>query len=138
ELPFVESGYVDREEIQRAQRAIRQLYETRGYPFARVSGREVRQDRLHRTLHFEIDEGPRLEIAKLRVHGNSVFDDATLTRNLGTQPFQVFESGGYLQTEQLLSDLRKIETRYHKKGYLRAVVDRYTLEIVGNGELIVH
>jgi len=138
EMPFVESGYVDREEIERAERAIRQLYETRGYPFARVRGEEIREDRLHRRLRFEIDEGPRLEIAEVRLHGNTTMESSTLKAGLGTQPFRVFESGGYLQTEQLLSDLRKIESRYRKKGYLRTVVDRYTLEIAGDGELIVH
>jgi outer membrane protein insertion porin family len=137
ELPFEKSGYVDRAEIRNAERAIRQLYETRGYPFAKVEGREARRDRLHRTLHFEIQEGPRVEIDRVRIHGNDAIGDDKLRERLGTRPFRVFESGGYLQTEQLLNDFRKIEKSYREKGYLRAVVERYALE-VDEGEMTVH
>ena len=129
ELPFYQSGYVDREEIRRAERTIRQLYETRGYPFARVQGVEVRRDRLHRTLRFEIQEGERLEIAEVRFHGNEALSDRQLAEGLGTKPFEIFESGGFLQTEQLLNDLRRIESKYYDRGYLRAYVDRYALNV---------
>ncbi len=136
ELPFDESGYVDRAEIDQAERAIRQLYETRGYPFARVEGREIREDRLHRRLEFEIGEGRRVEIDRVVVHGNGALGEEKLTEGLGTRPFRVFESGGFLQTEQLLNDFRQIEKRYREAGFLRAVVERYVLEVDG-GELTV-
>ena len=41
---------VDPEELARAERAIEQLYQTRGYPFAQATAREVRTDRLDREL----------------------------------------------------------------------------------------
>ena len=139
ELPFYRSGYVDPEEIRRAERAIRQLYETRGYPFARVRAEEIRRDRLHRRLEFTIREGPRLEIEALEFHGNRAIGDATLAEGLGTRPFRVFESGGFLQTEELLNDLRRIEQAYRSKGYLRAVVERFELEVDRRrNELVVH
>ena len=139
ELPFFESGYVDAEEIERAERAIRQLYETRGYPFARVEGTEVREDRLHRSLQFQIEEGPRLEIDAVRFHGNRVLSNRQLSEGLGTRPFQLFESGGFLQTEQLLSDFRKIEAKYRERGYLRAVVERFELRVDQAGDdIVVH
>ena len=139
ELPFSESGYVDREEIRRAERAIRQLYETRGYPFARVDGRETRRDRLDRVIEFEIDAGKRFEIRGVVLHGNEHIDRATLLADFGTRRFGLFDEGGYLQSEQLLGDLQKVEGVYRSKGFLGAIVERYELEIMpGKNVLRVH
>ncbi|MFU8804584.1 MAG: POTRA domain-containing protein [Bradymonadaceae bacterium] len=139
QLPFFESGYVDREEIQRAQTAIRKLYETRGYPYARVRGEEIQVDTLLRTLRFEINEGPQLQISSLEVHGNASIPSATLLRGFGTQPFGLFDTGGYLQTDQLLADFLKLEAAYRERGFLQAVVERFAFERTARGDgLIVH
>lgn len=130
ELPFNESGYVDEQEIRRAERALEGLYETRGYPFARVRGTQSRREGLDRELTFDIAEGPQLEIAELVIHGNDNIAAAELTRDLGTRPFGLFETGGYLQTNQLLADFVKIEQLYRDRGYLTASVDRFEVEII--------
>ncbi len=139
EMPFFESGYVDREELVRAGRAIEQLYQTRGYPFAEVTAREVRTDRLDRELIFEVEEGRRFEIADVVIHGNRAVKDEVLTEKLGTRAYALFERGGFLQTAQLLGDIRTIEQRYTERGYLRAEVRRYELRVDREaGELEVH
>jgi outer membrane protein assembly factor BamA len=130
ELPFYDSGYVDTEEIRRAERAIRQLYETRGYPFAQVQGVETRRDRLDRVLTFNIEAGERLEIRDLVVHGNQRTSRQELVANFGTRRFGLFEEGGYLQSEQLLGDLSKLEGVYRNKGFLQATVERFKLEVI--------
>jgi outer membrane protein insertion porin family len=139
EMPFYESGYVDPEELARAERAIEQLYQTRGYPFAQATAREVRTDRLDRELIFEIDEGKRFEIAEVAIHGNKAIGDGALKEGLGTRAYALFERGGFLQTAQLLGDIRTIEQRYTERGYLRAEVRRYELRVDQKaGELEVH
>ena len=130
QMPFYESGYVDPEEIRRGARAIETLYETRGYPFAQVRGVERRTDRQQRVIAFEIDEGPQLEIADIVLHGNERVDEDVLTRELGTRRFGLFETGGYLQTDQLLADFAKIEERYRERGYLAATVERFEIEVL--------
>jgi outer membrane protein insertion porin family len=130
QMPFYESGYVDDEEIRRASRAIEKLYETRGYPFATAQGTESRRDRLDRVLQFQIDAGPQLEIAELVFHGNTHIDDAVLTEDLGTRPFGLFETGGYLQTDQLLGDFSRIEEIYRERGYLQATVHSFAVEVL--------
>ncbi|MFB6263389.1 MAG: POTRA domain-containing protein, partial [Bradymonadaceae bacterium] len=138
ELPFVESGYVDGEAIDRAERSIEQLYETRGYPLAEVEGRESVDDRLHRKLVFEIEEGPKLTIAGIRFHGRSALSRRKLLDQMGTESFRLFSTGGFLQTEQLLNDLRTLEEVYRRHGYLRARVTRWELEILEGDQLRLH
>ncbi len=128
-LPFYESGYVDAEEIRRAEREIERLYQTRGHPFAKVRGEENRRDELDRVITFTIREGPRLEIQKVTLSGNSAIDADTLTADFGTRSYGIFETGGFLQTDQLLADISQIEQLYREAGYLTAVVPRYRVAI---------
>ncbi len=137
ELPFFESGYVDREEIRRAEAAIRKLYETRGYPFAEVSAQEIRRDDLDRVLEFNVKEGPELEIREIKFHGNKTIDSDTFLEVMGTRVFALFDVGGYLQTDQLLGDFSRIEGLYREKGYNKALVERFALEQLDDG-LRVH
>lgn len=131
-LPFFESGYVDGEEIRRAERAIERLYQTRGHPFARVKGEEIRRDDLDRAIDFSIREGPRLEIDAVRLVGNSSIDAETLKSDFGTRSYGIFETGGYLQTEQLLSDILKVEEAYRSEGFLTVTVPGYYVDIEGD------
>jgi outer membrane protein insertion porin family len=129
DLPFEESGYVDEEEITRASRAIEQLYQTRGYPFARVTGEEVVEDRLDRSIVFQIDPGNRIRIRDIRFHGNDNVSSEELRKAIGTTEFSLFEEGGFLQMDQLLSDLARIEEVYRSRGYLRVTVPRFALQL---------
>ncbi len=128
-LPFSETGYIDDEEIRRAERELESLYETRGHPFAEVTGREEREDRLNRRIVFEIDEQRSFQISKIVLHGNEALSDRELTRAFGTRAYQLFGTSGILQTNQLLSDIRRLEKRYREQGYLQAHVRRYDLEL---------
>jgi outer membrane protein assembly factor BamA len=139
ELPFYESGYVDDEELLRAERAIRKLYETRGYPLAEVRATEERHDHLDRGIEFAIEAGPRLQIEGIRIHGNEHLSKAELTKDFGTRTFGLFADGGYLQSEQLLADLLQIEEAYRSAGFLQATVERYEVQLLPNREeLRVH
>lgn len=136
ELPFLDSGFVDPEEIRRAERAIRQLFETRGYPFAQVTGSEERRDRLDRALIFDIDSGPQLKVDAIRLHGNNRFEADKLLANFGTRTFGLFTEGGYLQGEQLLDDLNHLEDFYHSEGYLKARVTRFELRLMPDDDAL--
>jgi outer membrane protein insertion porin family len=130
QLPFQESGYVDQEEIARASRALEQFFQTRGYPFARVRGEEKVVDRLDRSIVFDIQPGDRLKIRDIVLHGNEALESDELRDAIGTTEFSLFEEGGFLQIDQLLSDLGRIEEVYRARGYLRATVRRFGLQIL--------
>lgn len=134
QLPFIETGYVDREAISQAEHEIRKLYETRGYPFTGVSGKEIIVDRDTRSIDFEIIEGPQLKINEIVLHGNKHIPSSALMYGFGTQRYALFSPGGYLQTDQLLDDFSKIEAAYRQLGYLQAVVVRFSLEALPSGK----
>ena len=136
-LPFYESGYVDAEEIRRAERAIEQLYETRGHAFARVQGSEEKRDQLDRSITFKIQEGPKVEIREIVFEGLSVFTEAEVLEVMSTRVFALFDVGGYLQTDELLGDLLRIEALYREKGYHQALVRRFNLERISEGQMRV-
>ncbi len=138
-LPFIETGYVDSEAISQAEHEIRKLYETRGYPFTAVTGKEVLVDRDTRSIEFEIVEGPQLQIQDIILHGNEQIASSTLLKSFGTQRYALLSPGGYLQTDQLLDDFSKIEAAYRQLGYLQAMVVRFSLEALPSDKaMIVH
>ncbi len=132
-LPFYESGYVDKEEIRRAERAIEKLYETRGHPFAIVTGTETKRDDLDRTVEFVVVEGPQLEIRDLRFYGNVQISTDELKDVMSTRVFALFDVGGYLQTDELLGDLGRIESLYRERGYHRSQVPKFEIAVEGDG-----
>lgn len=129
ELPFFESGYVDSEEVRRAKRAIERVYATRGHAFAKVEAREVRKDRLERKVEFEVEEGPQLEIRSIDFEGIEAISSDVLRDVMTTRVFALFDVGGYLQQEALLSDFSKIENLYRERGYNRAFVRGFSLRV---------
>ncbi len=135
-MPFAETGYVDDEEIRVAEHAVRQTYEAEGFPFAQVRGREEVYDRLDRALIFEVTEGPRAHIGELRFTGMEAFDEEEVLAEFGTRPFGLFDTGGVLQTEQLLRDFARLERRYREHGYMQAVVDGFEVLLSDDGEEI--
>ncbi len=136
-LPFDTTGYVDDEEIRMAEHAVRQVYESQGYPFAEVQGREELEDRLDRRLVFEIEEGPRALVEAIRFHGVQQFSDREAMQGFGTQPFGLFDTGGYLLTEQLLSDFSTLEARYRELGFMRAVVESFSVELNDSADGVI-
>ena len=134
EMPFADSGFVDDNEIREARHAIRQIYEAQGYPFTQVQGREEADDQFDRRLLFTIEEGPRVQIDEVRFEGMEHFEPEEILDEFGTRPFGLFDTGGFLLTEQLLADFDRLEQRYREEGYLQAVVDRFVVQLNERGD----
>ncbi len=124
-LTFAQTGYVDDEEVRIGQNRIRQVYESRGYPFASVEGEEIVEDRLNRRIHYRIDEGVQAPIEAIELRGLTAISEEEALAEFGTRPFGLFETGGNLQTEQLLRDVARLEQRLRDKGYLQARVSSF-------------
>lgn len=63
-------------------------------------------------------------VRDIRFEGNDAFDDATLAEALATveHAFNPFQSRQYLNTYDLNSDIQRVETFYHARGYFDAEV----------------
>ena len=136
QLTFQETGYVDQAAIEEAARRLEKIYATRGYPFAKVSGEErYGADRFDRQIYFKVEEGARFEIERIKLEaagggprkakGIAKLSDEELLGKMRTQPFGLFESGGYLQLEELEGDIARIEESYRAQGFLRATVSEF-------------
>ncbi len=148
-LPFKNTGYVDQKAIRDAEEQLEQLHATRGYPFARVECEEERKDRFDRVIQCFVEEGPRKEIsevtfaafdAQASLEGgvnNERLAPVALQELMRTKPFGLFETGGFLQLEELMADLARVEERYHEEGYLWAQVVGFKVDSVGENGLRV-
>lgn len=145
-LPFFETGYVDRQGIEQAENIISKLYMTRGYAFAQVKGKEIRRDRFSRRLIFQIKENQKVEIRKIVFYRKKTsltdrtrpkeLTDEGLQNIMGTRPFGLFATGGFLQYEELLSDFVNIERQYRQLGYLKATVNSFAVELIEQGKAL--
>lgn len=137
-MPFYNTGYVDAQAIAQAERALTRLYMTRGYAFSQVKGVETKRNRFDRTLTFEIKENQKVEVRQVLFHRENTqvlprpeaLSDDALQGIMGTKPFGLFASGGYLQYDELLSDFVRIEAAYKGLGFLQAKVDNFAIELI--------
>jgi outer membrane protein insertion porin family len=92
---------------------LRQFYAEQGFPQARLTWRvEKSSDLTQATIFIDIDEGPPLVIADLRLEGAAAFPAEELL-----EKFKV-RVGQALNTERLSGDLERLQGRYRREGYL--------------------
>ena len=134
----------DPAKVLRAETAIETRLANEGFPQARVepelvpAGIGPNQFR----LVFEVDEGPRLGVARISFVGNETYPDGLLRGAMGTgeEGFLWFQAGE-LKREEFRADLNaRIPGFYAARGFIDAavvgdsvVVDRST----GKGEILI-
>lgn len=105
------------DELERAARIVRQLYQSEGFPLVRVMS-QMSGGRL--SIHIE--EGPRAELGWVRFRGNHALPDQRLSA--------VFKIGKRLDFDSLEQNLDTIRQLYRDAGYAKARVDRSGLEVL--------
>ncbi len=140
-LPFRESGAFDRTEAELGIDEVRVDYQTRGYLFARVDMQFADYRQSHGewphpmvgAVRYMVTLGEPAEIRKISMEGTSQLCAKELFGVMGTVPYDFFGEGGYLQVEQLMGDLGKIQTLYRDRGFPRMTYP----EAIGDPELRV-
>lgn len=119
-VEFLAGTPVDQFELDRAARAIEDMYRDRGFYLVGVN---VNLDELLETgvVLFEIREGLRTKITDIRFDGNASFKDSELKRQIETRVAGIFERGP-LDEVQLRADERALARFYKDSGYLDARV----------------
>lgn len=109
--------------VQRARRAIRELYRERGHYLVEV---EVDEQELAETgiLLFRVIEGPRVKVREIDFRGNDAFQDEQLASQVDTEEAFFLLRPGRLDEEGLAEDVASLTRFYHERGYLDARVDR--------------
>lgn len=120
EVEFLAGTPVDQFELDRAARAIEDLYREKGFHLAGV---RVNLDELQNTgvVLFEVREGLRTRITDVRFEGNTSFRTEILTREIDTRQAGIFRTGP-LDDDTLRADERALARFYKERGYLDARV----------------
>ena len=118
EVDFLAGTPVDQFELDRAARAIEDLYRDKGFHLAGVT---VNLDELKDTgvVLFEVREGLRTRITDIRFEGNTSFRNDLLLGEIETRESNIFRSGP-LDDNVLRADERALARYYKDHGYLDA------------------
>lgn len=109
--------------------AVRQLYEKRGFPSARVNFKRQETD-AEVCIDFRIDEGRKAFIREIAFEGNEAFSDRVLSEQILTRarnPF-LLRRGRFL-TDKWGKDLSAIENLYLAEGFQNVHIE-HSLEPV--------
>jgi len=119
-LGFTESGVVDETEVATNAREIEAVYRESGYHFARVAG-SLGKNGGHRTIRFDVSEGPRVTVAAINIWGNRAIPAKQLAERMTTRPPGILRAGVFRQ-DVLDGDLLALTAFYRTQGFLEAAV----------------
>jgi len=127
QLDFYRGQVLGPQEIERAEKKVRKLYEEKGYLLAQVKSSVLDGARPgKRILRLKIDEGNKVVIEGIRFHGNQFVKNGKLRKQLkGTKENGfLFFGGGDFDREKYDEDLKNVVAFYRKEGFREAEVVR--------------
>ncbi len=125
---------VDEAEVQAGQREIQALYDNGGYTDASVAY-EIRPTGTEgfSEVVYKIREGDKSLLRNVDFVGNSAFTSKELRKQMDSKDaslLSAFTGAGKISSDQLASDLDKIERYYRNNGYLNAeIVDTRRIRV---------
>ena len=132
-------GILSDEVILEARRNIEKYYQGYGYPDVEVKHRMQPTAQAGKAdLIFEINEGSKNEIRKIRFEGNKAFTGPELRKEMKVKPkgwFSWLTKSGRFESDQLDTDMDAVLDYYRSKGYLRASSPGMRREPVGDGRV---
>ncbi|MBX9738107.1 MAG: outer membrane protein assembly factor BamA [Phycisphaerales bacterium] len=131
EIDLLAGTPIDRFQIDRLVRRIKDLYRKRGYYQADVTVDEAELSE-RGNLIFQIREGERLKVTDIRFDGNGSFDASQLRPQIKTETWGIFSSGA-LDDSVIDQDVAAIIQFYKDRGHLDVRVDR-TIRPSPNGQ----
>ncbi len=135
EVELLANTPLDRYQIDRVLRRIKEVYQKRGYYSADVTIDEAELDKTG-ILLFRVREGERLSITEIRFEGNSAFPDGQLRPSVKTSVWGLFSSGA-LDDQVLAQDVLSLVEFYKGRGYLDVRVDRRLMPSPNAREAVV-
>jgi outer membrane protein insertion porin family len=127
----------DPRKIENNLSAIRKAYLEEGFYAVEVASKVAISDDYEATVTFDIKEGDKVLIRRIRFDGNSVFTDAQLKKVMETKErwFLTWLTGrGTYKEEVLQNDLEIIADQYYNKGYVQVKVRQPLITISDNKE----
>ncbi len=121
-LPFGESGLFEFEEADRGRTALAGVLENRGFLFAdvRLDQRPVPTPLDHQVesaITYYVTTGFVSQIRGIQFPGAEGLDEDQMKAVMSTKAYDLLNTGGFLQTDQLLADLDALRQFYMAAGY---------------------
>ncbi|MCC6428702.1 MAG: BamA/TamA family outer membrane protein [Phycisphaerales bacterium] len=127
---------VDRYQLDRACRRIKERYKEKGYYLADVTVDEKELEEQGIVL-FKVREGERMKVMEIRFEGNNSFTRGDLKSQLKTKESWPIFRRGPLDDELLDTDVAALIDFYRDRGYLDVRVDRIVRPSPNGREAIV-
>ncbi|WP_197444336.1 BamA/OMP85 family outer membrane protein [Maioricimonas rarisocia] len=100
---------------------IKRLYREKGYRFVEVDLQKG-NDQNDRDVIFQITEGPKVQVSRIRFEGNEAISSRVLKTKLSTKTMIMWLGGTY-DPETIRSDVHTLTKYYHDLGYFDVVID---------------
>jgi len=116
-------------EVQRAREKLKDFFEDEGYFEAQITPEvEKFPDGDVRVL-FSINEGRRMTIKAIVIHGNKAVTDKLIKAVMATQERQFFILRGTVQRQKLETDIERIIILYNDYGFIQARVESQDIAV---------
>ena len=125
---FFRGQVINPNKIAKARKDLLVMYAEKGYTLAEIetenldSGKEGRE-----LLQFNIDEGKKVQIKRIRFFGNTVFQDKKLRKQMKKTKEDTWWRGADFDKEKYEEDKEKVLTFYRNEGYRDAEVVKDSL-----------
>ncbi len=115
--------------------SISEEYKKKGYHQAKAEFKTTRLEQNQIDVIVQIDEGSKVVIKKIKIHGNKEFTAKKVLGKMKTKKASLFRSGKFEQ-EKFDIDLENIITYYNKKGFIDARIISWDKKLVENKFII--
>lgn len=112
---------LDRRMLHEAKTALETMYQDKGYAGASVVPQVSDPEDGRVEVRFEIEEGSRFRVNRVRFDGNSAFGSGDLLGRLKVKPRRIFKDRPY-SASGVREDRARLEEFYRNRGYMDAVV----------------
>ncbi len=131
ETPF------DPSKIQRAITILLEMLAEKGRQYAEIKAEFTDSPPNGKIITFLINEGPKVKVAKIDFHGNTVFSDKDLHKSMKyirPSSFLTTFTGKSTYDKQkleycLYANENSVTAKYHQKGYIKLLIDDPKIEV---------
>jgi len=116
EVGVLEGEIISPQRILLWKSRILDAYEEKGYLLAEVSAERVVEEEGQARINFVIDEGRRVRIREIKIHGNEHFSDSKIEMQMSNREKTWYRSASFKEDE-FDTDLGKIVHFYKTDGY---------------------
>lgn len=117
ELKSKEGQYIDYPSLAEDVRALKKMYEKKGYSEADIKYQvDINKEANRASVTFIVKEGKRVRIKNIIIQGNKAFSDRSILRLLKTKKAWLFNPG-VLKDEVLNEDIERVKAFYRRKGH---------------------